>query len=415
MRTRNLLIPAFLFFLPMIARLVWSPIDSESASYTFQSLDGGFLTGKVAVGLAFLLLAPFLLYIKRPIQMLGIFPLILYGFAAASLAWTYDIGTTVYTLTLLTCVFGYALAMNALWGTERTLLVLWLFASAVIAVSIGLALLDNQYALMAGLHQGAWRGLFAHKNAFGPFLVAHIFLTIFGRSYIRLPLVIALLIAAVDVYALVYTRSGTAVVAAVAGLAAGMVFIPIRHSGLRFLWRLGAALVLLASLSVVVFNVDQVFDLLGRDSTLTGRAQLWEQAYSMVSDHRLGTGYGTSGGSQVSIELQKITKRHDSLGVQSGYLNMALELGWIAVGIFVFWLVSAIATSFFSVRASPAQALFVALAVQHLVGSYSESFGCLFPSWSLTLLVTALIAMRGSVGIRWRSTRRSRKTVAAPA
>lgn len=415
MRTRLLLLPAYLLFLLLAARLVWSPVDAEVASFTFQGNDSGFLTGKIAVILVFALLAPFLLVIRKPIQALGIFPCLLYGLAAASVAWTYDVGTTLYALVLLTCVFGYALAMHAFWGTERAIVIIWLFASAVILASIALAAMGDPHALMGGRHAGAWRGLFAHKNAFGPFLVIHLFMTIFARSYIRLPLAVALVIAAVDAYALFLTQSGTAILAAVAGLAAGLVFIPIRHNGLRLLWRMGAAVVLFATFAVAVLNVDAVLGLLGRDSTMTGRSELWAQAYDMTFRHMLGTGYGTGGGSQVSIELQKITGRYDALGVQSGYLNLALELGWVAVGIFVIWLVSSIAKSFVSMRASPAHALFVALAVQHLVGSYSESFGGIFPSWSLTVLVTTMVAMRASSDVKRKPSRRGRALAGAPA
>lgn len=415
MRTRTLLLPAYLLFLLLAARLVWSTVDAEVASFTFQGTDSGFLTGKIAVILVIALLAPFLLAVRKPIQTLGVFPCILYCLAAASVAWTYDIGTTLYALVLLTCVFGYALAMHVFWGSERALAIIWLFASAVVLASIALAVIGDPHALMGGRHEGAWRGLFAHKNAFGPFLVIHLVLTLFGRRYLRLPLVIALFIAVVDGAALYFTRSGTAIIAAVASIAAGLVFIPIRHRALRILWRMGAASVVLIMVLAVLLNVDAVLGLLGRDSTMTGRSALWAQAYDMTFRHWLGTGYGTGGGTQVAIELQKITKRYDALGVQSGYLNLALELGWVAVGLLVVWLVSSIAKSFLSMRATPAHALFVALAVQHLISSYSESFGGIFPSWSLTVLVTAMIAMRTATTVDVRRRRSERGRDPAPA
>jgi O-antigen ligase len=267
---------------------------------------------------------------------------------------------------------------------------------------------------MGGNHEGAWRGLFGHKNGFGPFLVIHMLLTLFGRRYLRLPLILALIFAAVDGVALAFAQSSTSIVAAVAGLAAGLVFLPIRHNALRFLWRMGAIAVLLAAVSFLVLDLDKVFELLGKDSSLAGRSQMWAQVYDMTFRSTLGTGYGTSGGSQVSIEIQKLVKRQDMVGVQSGYLNMALELGWIAVGLFVIWLVSSIGTTLMAVNRSSAQPLFVSLAVQHLIGSYSESYGCLFPSWSLAVLVTALVAMRVHSPVRWLPSRRGPR-VSVPA
>jgi O-antigen ligase len=228
-----------------------------------------------------------------------------------------------------------------------------------------------------------------------------------------LPLLVALAIVALDALGLAMARSGTAIIAAIAGLAAGMVLLPIRSRTLRMVWRVTALFTMVVAMGVAIVGIDQVYVLLGRDSSMTGRSQMWAQVYDMTFQHIVGTGYGTGGGSQVSIEIQKAMNRQDTLGVQSGYLNLALELGWPAVGLFLFWLGSAMGTTFLARQPSPAQPLFVALAVQHLIGSYSESFGGIYPSWSLAVLLAALIAARLSSPVRWAPRRRSRRAAAA--
>jgi hypothetical protein len=91
---------------------------------------------------------------------------------------------------------------------------------------------------------------------------------------------------------------------------------------------------------------------------------------------------------------------------------MALELGWFSVAIFVAWLLFAMIRNYLSMSYDPSHALFVALAVQHLIVSYSESFGCISPSWSLMVIMTTLIATRTNLPGRSALRLRSRRTAA---
>lgn len=399
MTLRSLFAPAFLFFLLCASRFQWSPIDSELASISGTPMGMGELSGKIPVVLTAALLLPFAGAVGNPLVRLGAMPCILFAVAGLSVLWTYDVGVTLFNLVSLASVIGYALAAHTLMRPSAMFRLIWLVATVLIVASIVLALAGDSHALMGGYHQGLWRGVFGHKNGFGPFLVTHMLLTWFGRAYIRLPATIALPMLAVDLYALVQTGSGTALIAVIASFAIGLMFVQIPHRGLRNIWRLSALLIALLSVAALYFNYDDVVNVLGRDPTLSKRTMLWEQAYDMTFQHVLGTGYGTGGGTQVSIQLQKAMHRDDAIGVQSGYLTLALELGWGMVVLFAAWLLWSVVRTLAMQRAFPAQALFVVMAVQHLIESWSESFGGIFPSWSLAVLIAALVELRTANGL----------------
>lgn len=126
----------------------------------------------------------------------------------------------------------------------------------------------------------------------------------------------------------------------------------------------------------------------------------------MTFQRTLGSGYGTGGGSQISIELQKRMNRTTSLSVQSGYINTALELGWIAVILYVVWAAGAILSALLNRRAAPAQTLLIALLALHMIESVSEVNGCFGPSWLLLMVLVPMVEVRLASPSRFRLTRR---------
>ncbi|MFZ3484866.1 O-antigen ligase family protein [Sphingomonas sp. 3-13AW] len=394
MKLRTLFVPLFLTFLLSLSKVQWSEVDSELANFTSQQQTFGMLNDKYSVMVLFAALLPFVQFIGNPVMRAGLLPCLLIGMAAISVLWTFDVGTTVFTLLVLLSTLGYGLVAIKLLGYDATLRWLWLFGSTVVLISAALAATGDPHAIMGGNHEGAWRGLFGHKNTFGPFVGVHALLTLYGRKRLGLPWLVVATFVAVDGYVLVNSRSGTALIAAATAMLAGLMFLPIRSRELRAIWRSVGVVGVIASASILVIAPETVLNTLGRDTTLSNRTIMWAAVYDLTFAHKLGTGYGTGGGSQASIEVQKAVGRRDAQGVQSGYLNLALELGWVTVAMFVFWLFWEIGFTLVNRSSLNDQSLFTALAVNHLVESYSESFGGIYPSWLLMTLVIALLILR---------------------
>jgi len=394
MSIRSVFILPYACFLAVLARVTWSPIDSEQASFLGLTTDYSLLNSKLVVLSLAAILLPFIWYAGNPVKRLGIFPCTLITLAIISVAWTYNIGQTLFSLTLMLTIVGYALVSTRLLGRRLALLVVWLIATLIIVVSVVLAAIGDAHAIMGGNHGGLWRGIFAHKNSFGPFLGAHLLISMLGRRILGVPLVVIWMVAAIDLVAIVAAGSSTALLSLATGLAVAAVLAPFKVRGLRNLWRAIIGAVACGMVAFMVIDPDSALSLLGRDATLSNRTVMWSQVYPLSLSHKLGTGYATGGGAQVSFEVQKAVHRKDAQGVQSGYLNLALELGWGTVVLFLSWGIFTLIGLFRSLGISDGKALVGALMAQHLVISFSESFGCIMPSWSLYILLLVVVLWR---------------------
>ena len=212
--------------------------------------------------------------------------------AVASAAWSVAPGITLRR--------GAALAATTLFGLwlaarferrELVGLVATAFAvAAVLSLLAGVALpeLGRDAAF-----EGAWRGVFGHKNALGGTMAlsAFTFLVLaHGAAPGRRARLRALALLAVAL--VVLSRSATALVALAGMLAILPVLRAVRARNVPLLL---AALAVACAAAVVVgatgAGPGSVLDALGRDATLTGRTALWDAVLATIRD-RGGLGYG---------------------------------------------------------------------------------------------------------------------------
>ena len=395
-RTHHLFLPVFLFFLALVSKLTWSAFDAQylMAADPNATADLALVSGKFATALA-LAAALALAFVVRPSwRLVGPLSLILLAWAAASAVWSYDMNTTIFSLALVVCVVLYAPIAMRFLGYEGALKTIWAFGTVVILLSVALALIGDSHALMQGLHEGRWRGLFSHKNSFGPFVVIHLLLTVYGRKLLRLPFWLALGMIAVDVVALIGAQSAASFVAAFAGLIAGLYFVSFRNRTIQFVWRVSVVVIMVVAGVIAVSGFGWILEALGRDPTLSSRTLIWDRAIAFSFERPLGTGFGTGGGTELSLALQNMFRLTNSVSVQSGYLNLALELGWIAVALFVVWIGSLLYSTARRSNPGPRGVLLFVIVVQHAVISFTEVFGTINVSWSFIVLMLCLVGWR---------------------
>jgi len=90
------------------------------------------------------------------------------------------------------------------------------------------------------------------------------------------------------------------------------------------------ASVLLAVAVPLVFNIGtDVFQVVGRDGTLTGRTGIWEDTMSMVTNPILGAGF-ESFWLRVTLDEGRSFHLNEA---HNGYLEVFLNLGWIGLGL----------------------------------------------------------------------------------
>ena len=184
-------------------------------------------------------------------------------------------------------------------------------------------------------HRGNFTGIFLSKNAFGHRAVLFVIGCVV--TVLLLPRVgmarrgLSLLALAATAGLVALSGSATAIVlTACFGLAAPVLhlFVARRHGAALLAVPLLVALVL-ALLAVVVLRIDPVaelFDLLGRDATMTGRTILWRHGW----DHYLSRpllGFGAAGYWQNPAFASEIAALQSSYGEGVGaFHNIGLEL-----------------------------------------------------------------------------------------
>lgn len=237
---------------------------------------------------------------------------------------------------LMTTLAGLYIGTRYNWQTLlRGLAIAWL---VVALVSFVVAIAVPSFGRMQEVHVGAWQGLYFEKNQLGGHMArAAIFagiLAIMDRPF-RWPwigmlvLSIALVLLSTSKSSLLGLLVGLGILGAGAWMKQGL------QIGLLTLWL--AVIVAGAVLTIGVFAPELVFQLLGRDATLTGRTDIWAVLADYIEQRPLlGYGYGafwapeSDPGNWVREALQ-----WDAPTAHNGWLEVTLALGFVG-GIFLF-------------------------------------------------------------------------------
>lgn len=264
-------------------------------------------------------------------------PLILafVAWVTLSLAWSDDPQLTMRRIVGLICTtaLGFFLGMRLDMAALLRLLG-WAMAFAILA-SVVAAVLFPSFGVMSSVDDGAWRGIFSHKNELGRTMgIALIVFTCLLWEY-RQNRVIYLLLLSLGVALLVLSRSMTSIFVAAATLCFGLYW----RAWLRPAQKVVLlALLLLAGLAATVFlqsRTDAIFALVGRDSSLTGRVPLWQHSADAVLQRPLlGAGWdafwpGTGG------DYIRSLVHWDAPHAHNGFLEISLNIGLIGLVIFL--------------------------------------------------------------------------------
>ena len=242
----------------------------------------------------------------------------------------YAIGTTAFGLYLAT---RYTL-------TEQLNLLTWTYGLLLI-LSILFAVGIPKYGLMSGVHNGAFRGVFTHKNQFGAFMAPGgvIFLLNAFRARKHSWIYWTLLI--LSCITMVLSQSTTAL-----GTFVVMLLLCIVYRIFR--WRyeimisavLAVTMVGLAGLIYLAGYVgsDSLLDLVGKDVTLSGRTDIWTYVWDQIQ-LRPWLGYGLAAfwnGYDGPSGYVQLAMRIAVIYAHNGFLDLWLSLGFVGLAVFVF-------------------------------------------------------------------------------
>jgi O-antigen ligase len=209
-----------------------------------------------------------------------------------------------------------------------------------------------EYIIDYSAYGGAWKGLSAYKNTFGEYMAVAVLLLVLVRfhrfSWARY---VFLLIAT---SLLLLSRSATALVCGGLSLAA----IPLWRL-VRSEQRLLAYLLVALTFSLGIYGIfafpEPLFQLLGRDATLTGRTHLWAVLLPVIANRPiLGYGYAAFWAGMKSEVLNVWIGAGRLVPVgDNGYIDLCLSLGALGVGVFLCTFVPSFRRAINYVRSEP--------------------------------------------------------------
>jgi exopolysaccharide production protein ExoQ len=262
--------------------------------------------------------------------------------AFASCAWS-----ARPTLTLRRCVLFLISTLIGIYIGERFSLekqlrtMAYMFAGMMIAVFI-LRVVAPPYVVDYVSHPGAWKGLSGYKNAFGQYMAIS-FLIFFLVRFKKLDWMRYVFL----VMSLVLLRFAESAASLVC---CGLVIIVMpawRSTHVKDKQKPAVyaliTLVMLAGMFFFATHQDRFYGALGKNSSLTGRTQLWPAVWEAVMMKPvLGWGYDTfwASASGVVMAVRQaagwMAQRSDN-----GFLDLLLGLGFVGMFAFLFfWIVS---------------------------------------------------------------------------
>ncbi|MDY6900051.1 MAG: O-antigen ligase [Cyanobacteriota bacterium] len=280
--------------------------------------------------------------------------ILLVGIAVFSFTWS--------SIPKKTITRGIAIIGSTLFGLylasrytikEQLKLLGWMYGIAVILSFIFIAAIPK-YGIMGGIHEGRWRGIYNHKNTLGkviaPGIVVFILLAFNSKKYSWL-FWMAFSLAFI---LLVRSSSTTSLINGICLIAASISFRVFR-------WRdnlMVPSTITIASLGAIFYIIvsvttEAILTALGKDTTLTGRGDMWPYIFEMIGKKPiLGYGYGAfwSGPDTPSFYIWKVTGWTPP-NSHNGFLDLWLQIGLIGLVIYVFgFLVITLPKAFYWVR-----------------------------------------------------------------
>jgi exopolysaccharide production protein ExoQ len=280
---------------------------------------------------------------------------LLLALAFASVLWSYAPSATLARSSTFLCSSTVALYFVCRLGLKRFIETLALAITIAAAISLfvviffpGVGIMSNAGAMDESTG-GAWRGLFSHKNPAGWAMVLGLLtisLTLEGRRNLRDAAKI--LAFGLCLFILVQSRCDNGmIVALVLALVLPVLLWSRARQSITGAF-LGLLIVAVFVTGLLTLDAENVLAMLGRDTTLNGRTDVWNLLGDAIGQHpALGFGYGIfwDAGGPASQFVNPFLEWSPG-EAHNGFIDIVLSLGVAGIIVFVLFLVTGLARAF---------------------------------------------------------------------
>ncbi|WP_299405957.1 O-antigen ligase family protein [Acaryochloris sp. IP29b_bin.148] len=273
-------------------------------------------------------------------------------FAAASVLWSFDPETTLIRSIALvgTSLFGLYFATR--YSLEDQLQNLSIAFGIVVFFSFISAILLPKYGVMSGIHAGAWRGIYIHKNVLGKMMALSASIFLVGTTDNQYKMLSRLGLS-LSIVLLILSKSSSAIGTFVALFAIFLILKIFRwHYKLMVPALLAILLIGMSGLFFLTEHMDMLLISAGKDPTLTGRTDLWIWALDDIGKRPwFGYGYGAFWQDFSSkAALIRYAAGWHVPHAHNGLLDLLLDLGILGVFVLILGIFRTSIQSFFLLK-----------------------------------------------------------------
>ncbi|MFT4091723.1 MAG: O-antigen ligase [Asticcacaulis sp.] len=249
-----------------------------------------------------------------------------------SALWSIDPSTTIRRSVALamTMLAGYAIAARFSWS--RLIEVIAIAHLILIVGSLFMALALPDKGRMTSLFVGAWRGVFSEKNNLGAVMSCAFVICMAAGLHVPKRKMFWFGAAAVSVFLVLMSTSKTSLVTLFLGMGAlGFIWLARKGPiiGIMLVWMAVSGLIVGGS--IMIMMPDEVFALLGKDASLTGRTHIWAGIdYVMQTRPWIGYGYGAVW--TLEGEWTPLERIADVAGFRAYHAHSCWYEVWLALG-----------------------------------------------------------------------------------
>lgn len=233
-----------------------------------------------------------LFYVCKKFWLVFVFVLL----AIASLIWSVLPEITLYKVSVLILCTVMAIYTGCVMGSERFLNILnWFLAVICISNLIFVSIFPDA-SRWGG--PNLWNGVFWHKIYLGAFMALAIIIALLKLlDWKKISVISKLLnvsMLSVAIFLILKSGSITALITSIAMTALCLILVAWIRWGkylkpIHYFFALG---IMIAAFGLIIVNLDHIFNLLGRNASLTGRVPMWIYLIRNVVSKRPILGYG---------------------------------------------------------------------------------------------------------------------------